>query len=301
MKKKAPGPVSHTVSRQDMELINRLAKKELAPEEVYTFSVRLCDNEIDRDFERFHREALEGLAPLFIGRSGIFDHNWSAKGQTARLYRAEVVEEDGLTQCGDPACYLKGYAYMLRSEKNQELIDEIEAGIKREVSIGCSVSRRTCSICGKENCSHQPGKLYGDKLCYMTLSQPTDAYEWSFVAVPAQRKAGVIKSYPGRSLKKALENEPQYLAQLEALEKEAALGRSYMAGLRKDVVRLAGLAEEELDLSLFSLMADRLDETELLELRRVWQKRLDSAHPLTHQLRPGDTQLSSEEDGAFLI
>ncbi len=82
-------------------------------------------------------------------------------------------------------------------------------------------SARSCSICGRESCDHQPGKLYGDELCYMTLSQPTDAYEWSFVAVPAQRRAGVIKAYPARSLKKALESEPQYLAQLEALEKEA--------------------------------------------------------------------------------
>ena len=284
-----------------MEHINSLAKKELSPEEVYTFSVRLCDNEIDRDFERFDRKALEDLARLFVGRSGIFDHNWSAKGQTARLYRAEVVEEGGITSCGDPVCYIKGSAYMLRNDKNSDLIDEIEAGIKREVSIGCSVGKRVCSICGKENCSHQPGKLYGDKLCYMTLSQPTDAYEWSFVAVPAQRKAGVIKAYPGRSLRKALENEPQYLAQLEALEKEAALGRTYMAGLRRDVIRLAGLAEDDLDLDLFRLTVDRMDEPELLELRRVWQKRLDKSSPLMHQLRPADTQLPHEEDGAFLI
>ena len=36
---------------------------------------------------------------------------------------------------------------------------------------------------------------YGGKLCYFTLKAPTDAYEWSFVAVPAQRKAGVMKSF----------------------------------------------------------------------------------------------------------
>ena len=36
--------------------------------------MRLCDNEIDRDWERFSPETLKGLAPLFVGKSGIFDH-----------------------------------------------------------------------------------------------------------------------------------------------------------------------------------------------------------------------------------
>ena len=52
---------------QDMELINRLSRKKLTPEEVYTFSVKLCDNEVDRDGERFDREALTKLAELFVG------------------------------------------------------------------------------------------------------------------------------------------------------------------------------------------------------------------------------------------
>ena len=43
---------------QDLELIGALARKPLGPEEVYTFSVRLCDNEVDRDFERFTPQTL---------------------------------------------------------------------------------------------------------------------------------------------------------------------------------------------------------------------------------------------------
>ncbi len=38
-------------------------------------------------------------------------------------------------------------------------------------------------------------RLYGEKLCFMELQEPTDAYEWSFVAVPAQRRAGVVKRF----------------------------------------------------------------------------------------------------------
>ena len=49
------------VTAEELARINRFAKKELRAEEVYTFAVKLCDNEVDRDFERFDRAALEKL------------------------------------------------------------------------------------------------------------------------------------------------------------------------------------------------------------------------------------------------
>ena len=302
--RKEPGSISrHKVAREDMILINRLSKTELTPDQVYTFAIRLCDNEVDRDWERFDDEALEVLGRLFVGKSGIFDHNWSAEGQTARLYRTEVCREGGSTMAGDGCQYLKGYAYMLRSEKNSELIDEIEAGIKKEVSVGCSVSGRVCSICGEEHCSHQGGRKYGGKLCYFTLREPTDAYEWSFVAVPAQRKAGVIKAFAkesGLELKR-LAAEYGCLGQLEALEKEAQMGRSYIGGLRKELVRLAGLTDESLDLKIFSKTAEKMGEDELLEMTRMYRRRMDEKYPPSPQLRSRGSVPCTEEDSAFLI
>ena len=303
--KKQPGCVmGHQVSREDMDLINRLAKTALTPEQVYTFAVRLCDNEVDRDWERFDTSALTALSRLFIGKSGIFDHNWSAEGQTARIYRTELCREKGLTAAGEPCCYLKGYAYMLRSEKNSDLIQEIEGGIKKEVSIGCSVTRSVCSICGQTSCAHQRGQTYDGRLCYSTLQEPTDAYEWSFVAVPAQRKAGVIKAFSqeeGGSLRGLLAHSPAGLKQLEVLEKEADMGRAYLASLRKELVRLAGLADESLDLGIFARITEKLDEPELLELSRSCRSRLDALYPPTPQLRSKAAPKRAEDDGAFLI
>ena len=93
--------------REELEVINRYAKTALTEEQVYAFSVRLCDNEVDRDFERFDTAALEQMGELFLGKSGIFDHQWSAKGQTARIYRTELVrEQDRVTVAGDPYCWL---------------------------------------------------------------------------------------------------------------------------------------------------------------------------------------------------
>lgn len=304
---KQPGRVmEHQASAEDMALINRLAKTALAPEQVYTFAVRLCDNEVDRDFERFDIPALTALGELFVGKSGIFDHHWSAEGQTARIYRTELCREAGLTAAGEPCRYLKGYAYMLRSDKNSDLIAEIEGGIKKEVSIGCSVARSVCSICGQSGCSHQRGQTYDGKLCYFTLQDPTDAYEWSFVAVPAQRKAGVIKAFAQEegesSLRRLLAHSPAALRQLEALEKEADMGRSYLTGLRKELTRLAGLTEESLDMEIFQGVTEKLEEPELLELTRVCRLRLDALYPPAPQLRPSKAAVSrADEDGAFLI
>ena len=50
-----------------MEKINLYTRRAYKPEEVYTFSVVLCDNEVDRDGECFTKETLEELAKLFVG------------------------------------------------------------------------------------------------------------------------------------------------------------------------------------------------------------------------------------------
>ena len=65
--KEALGGEGAALAPGDLELIGQLARRPLSPEEVYTFSVRLCDNEVDRDFDRFDRLTLEELAAMFVG------------------------------------------------------------------------------------------------------------------------------------------------------------------------------------------------------------------------------------------
>lgn len=190
----------------DIELINQYSVKELTPDDVYCFSVVLCDNDVDRDLERFTDATLDKLAELFVGKTGISDHAWSANRQIARLYRTEVRETAEKNALGEPLKQLVGSAYMLRSEHTQPTIDAIEAGIIKEVSVGCAVQKTTCSICGEPfsmnwrtwtyECSngHVKGETYDEGLCFCNLEDATDAYEFSFVAVPAQRNAGVTKS-----------------------------------------------------------------------------------------------------------
>ena len=278
----------------DLALINALARRELKAEEVYTFCVRLCDNEVDRDGERFPQRTLEELAGRFVGKSGVFDHQWSALGQTARIYRTELVQEEGTaTAAGDGYCYLKGYAYMLRCEKNRDLIQEIEGGIKKEVSVGCAVERSVCSICGGDmgECAHEKGRRYGGKLCFAELTGAADAYEWSFVAVPAQPRAGVLKGL-GRE-----DGE-----RLKQLEREAALGRRYLERLQEKAVRLAALAGPGLEPSVLRGIAEKLDEEELQAVCRACGGRLEEKYPLNTQLSyHSGKEAGSDPDGAFLI
>lgn len=229
----------------DIDLINRYSVKELTPEDVFCFAVLLCDNEVDRDFERFDKAALEKLAELYLGKTGIFDHVWLAESQVARLYKTEVIKGDGRTQAGDPYCYLRGYAYMMRTAENAGLIAEIEAGIKKEVSVGCAVSQTECSICGGKdwNCEHEKGQKYGGKLCFFTLKDPIEAYEWSFVAVPAQRAAGVIKSAKNVAMAFSVLMEADLDSHPEQVK--ALLPRFQMAALEaEERVKRAKIIEE---------------------------------------------------------
>jgi hypothetical protein len=141
-------------------------------------------------------------------------------------------------------------------------------------------------------------------LCYASLEGAKDAFEFSFVAVPAQREAGVIKGQarPGGSLETLVKDYPGYQKELEQLEREARAGRSYLAGLRRDVVRLGGLAEREMDTAVLRDIADKLDEGELLELKRTFGRRAEKKYALKTQLEYDQAETEKvQEDGAFLI
>jgi hypothetical protein len=308
------------LEEDDLALINALARRPLKAEEVYTFGVCLCDNEVDRDCEKFDLEALNTLAKLFVGKTGIFDHQWQAQGQTARIYRTELVTDDSLvTASGEPYTALKGYAYMVRTEGNEDLIREIEGGIKKEVSVSCAVRDTVCSICGnpigdREHCQHTKGRWYQEGLCYGILKEPTDAYEWSFVAVPAQPRAGVVKNFApkepgvpqggatGMTWKEYLAPQPELLRQVEELERESQLGRRYLSALRKEVARLGGLVQPGLASALREKLVAGLGEEELLALKKSYEAQLERDYPPVPQLRSkGVPSPQPASDDPFLI
>lgn len=187
------------LNTDEMTLINKYALEPLLPDEVFAFKIAICGNEIDRDFEVFPTETLNALSKLFVGKTVLKDHQFKTDNQKARIYATEVVENVTLASTGEKYAQLIARCYMLKNESNTDLISDIRAGIKREVSVSCVMGSAVCSICGTDNrkayCKHINGREYDGKICYFKLLSPRDAYEVSFVAVPAQPDAGVTKSY----------------------------------------------------------------------------------------------------------
>ena len=279
-----------------LEAINAQAKATLTAEQVYVFSLRLCDDQVDRDGERFDTAALPTLAKLFIGKTGVVDHRWSSDAQVARIFQTQVVNEDGIS-------YIKAWAYIRRGGNGDEVIADIEAGIKKEVSVGCAMGRSVCSICGSEygTCGHSKGEYYDGMLCCAILKEPMDAYEFSFVAVPAQRSAGVIKALGGsvHCLKELAENcgmQNEY----RALYKLAQLGKAYEKQLRDEVVRLCLVLDLGVAEPVLRSITEKVGAEELMKLKSALEKRMAQSLPPFTQLGEQEGYTDGMESG-YLI
>jgi hypothetical protein len=216
---------SQEITEAELRAINKHTLSPLTAEEVFTFKAALCDNEIDRQSERFTLKALKDMKELYVGKTVIKDHTWSADSQVARIYETELVQSEKTNAAGEPCTQLVAYCYMVKTASNADLIAEIKAGIKKEGSVGFRASSVICSICGTDNaknyCRHFPGRSYekegGPQQCVFTLASVSDAFEFSLVAVPAQKAAGVTKSYTGETVE-ATEDEPTPTSAPEAVK-----------------------------------------------------------------------------------
>lgn len=291
---------------KELELINNYTRSPLTADDVYIFTVTLCDNEIDRDFECFSVESLHTLKNLFVGKTGISDHSMRSKDQAARIFYC-YIETDPLrkTSKGETYTALKAKAYTVRTESTKTLIDEIDGGIKKEVSIGCAVNEITCSICGKNmkthSCQHIKGKKYKGSLCHGILKDPTDAYEWSFVAVPAQRNAGVTKSFNPKEEKtmnvidtiKSMTEDcildaqqaqelKVYIQGLEELAKEA---QCYKEHLTQEISRFARIIMPQVNSKQFTESCKAMSLDSLKKFHDDMKKQAGEVFPVTTQLK----------------
>lgn len=283
---------------QALAKINVYAKSPLRAEQVYCFSVRLCDDLPDRDFERFDTGALPKLAELFRGKTGIVDHEWSAERQIARIFDTEVLCEEG-------ARLIRAQCYMLRTEQNADLIAQIEGGIRKEVSVGCAMAGTSCSICGRPygECEHRKGTVYGGQVCIAILHDPIDAYEFSFVAVPAQRKAGVMKAMQAEeSLRElvAKNGTGAHCERLKELEAEARFGRAARERLLAETVSLGLLLDFGAEEALLQKAFAALDNTDLEQLHRAMAQKAAALFPPQPQLPRAEAPVEAL-DAAYFI
>ena len=294
VKKEASAMAVGVPDEGQLEKINALAKGKLTAEQVYVFSVKLCDDQVDRDHERFDTAALPELAKLFVGKSGIVDHKWSAGGQLARIFDTEVLSGEGVS-------FIKAWAYIRRGGAGDEWIADIEAGIKKEVSVGCAMGSAVCSVCGGEygSCGHRKGEYYDGELCCAILRDPVDAYEFSFVAVPAQREAGVLKGMGKRCTLKELADEFGAQEEYRGLFKQAQLGRAYQKQLADEVVRLGLMLGLRIQEPTLRGAVEKLAGQELVELRDALREQAAEKYPI--QLQLGTVRGEEALESGYLI
>lgn len=301
----------------DYQKIRAFTRKDFNEDELYVFSLILCSNDIDRDFEKFSVKALNELALLFVGKTGIQNHSMKSEDQTARIFETWVEKVAGRkTADGEDYYALKAKAYTVRTDSNKSFITELEAGIKKEVSVSCSVKKSTCSICAKDKrtvqCRHINGREYNGKLCYSILDGAYDAYEWSFVAVPAQRDAGVIKSYVCKKedkdmneITKCLKSssgdvvlsqaDAHALAEyIEKTEEQAQLGEQYKKSLTKELISLCAKSMPQMDLKVFEGVAAVMTAKELLSFKNAFEKQLAAENMPSPQLGRNNTKNKSD-------
>lgn len=303
---------SFSIENEDLEKINTFTRAKLGSDDLYAFSVILCDNNIDRDYEKFSVDALYELKDKFLGKTGICDHSMKSSDQKARIFDTWVEKVNGRKTDDNQELYqLKAKAYMVKTDENMPLIKEIEAGIKKEVSVSCSMKKSVCSICGNDKrtsyCEHINGKSYNGALAYSVLSDVSDAYEFSFVAVPAQREAGVTKSFDakeGKNMASVIDTlkscngsvtiskaqATEIANHIDALEEEAKLGRDYKKSLIAEVVGLCSKAMPQMDLNVFGGVAQVMTTKELLSFKTAF---LNSQNKIENKFTP-QLQLSAQ-------
>ena len=102
----------------------------------------------------------------------------------------------------------------------------------------------------------------------------TDAYEWSFVAVPAQKNAGTVKNFTEK----------------EDLEKYMHIAEKYKSFLRQEIVKLSNIISPEISVRSVENICSSLD-IDALEILRKDYLRAERAK-LKPQLSPCDKENS---------
>lgn len=198
------------ITDSDLKKINKYTLTPVTADDVFIFKAVIADNEQDdRNSMPFDLKALQDLKKLYPGKTMLKDHKRMTDNQMARVFDTELIQDaNKTTDLNELHTELIAKMYMIKTESNKDLIAEIAGGIKKEVSTSTVPEKMVCNICGTDNmkdyCRHWPGRSYDvtdsntgkstKKTCKMVLHGAKEAYELSFVAVPAQPRAGTHKS-----------------------------------------------------------------------------------------------------------
>jgi hypothetical protein len=188
------GRRSAAPTRRELDVINRFARQPLSAAEVYVGECDLCNDRVDRAFERFTAEVLQDFADSLPGKSLLAGHDHGSLPLglwfDARLRRDERA-----------VTHLRPSFYIVKTRDNEHHRAQLDGGVYRYASIGFRARDLVCDICGKSwfgwECQHYPGRGYdvaGQRVvatAHYTRSDdhPAEAVEGSIVYLGCQYDA----------------------------------------------------------------------------------------------------------------
>jgi hypothetical protein len=201
----------------DIEQIRALANPPLIPieaEDIYMRRCRLAGDVVDSQFGCFRTQDLPRVLELTHGAPALIGHNRQSVA-VARFFGGSVEEHHGSHYIVPCFYWPKAHS---AAEDFRILLD---SGIITEASIAFTFDKPACSICGKDirQCEHEPGTLYGLKLCHYYYDGIDRVLEGSFVYRGAEPGTGILSEIS--ELKRAIKGQKKITIRIG--------GRSYEA------------------------------------------------------------------------
>lgn len=181
------------INDEQLALINKFALIDLTTDEIYARKIRLANNAIDRDVERFSEKLLEYFAKTLPGKSLLLGHKRDGTGE-GLFFAAEIEkmsladarkmtgEELHLPDGMKEVWFLNTWFYTVKLPSLDDFLKKIDAGINRHASIGFSAAN-VVKIADEDT---------GDVI-YWEYKGPGEAQEGSLVYLGAQRGATTTK------------------------------------------------------------------------------------------------------------
>lgn len=225
-------------SPEELAQINGFTRRPVSADEVVAFPTLSCNDMDDRDDDRFSTQCVKDFAELPqpfspTGKSFMLDHNYSVNNAVGRIFDTTTAKEKGVQ-------WLKNKVYVPNTAKNAGFIEDLDFGINWAVSVGVTLGKSNCTVCGAPFSSwgwwcsegHDKGAFYDPNSdltddwgypipvdpktnknavkCVREFSDPIDMYELSQVFLGAQYFAALDTKAPELAavVKSAAKNIP---------------------------------------------------------------------------------------------
>lgn len=261
---------------EELAKINGFTRKPVTADEVVAFPTLSCNDMDDRDDDRFSTQCVKDFAALEqpfspTGKSFMLDHNYSVNNAVGRIFDTTTDKEKGVQ-------WLKNKVYVPNTAKNAGFIEDLDFGINWAVSVGVTLGKSTCTVCGERFSSwgwwcttgHDKGYYYDPN------SDETDSYGYPVPVDPKTNKNAVkcVREF----------SDPIDMYELS----QVFLGAQYFAALDKTPEFAAVMKSASKDIPILGLSAK---EAEVIPFRHEPEK-VSEARKLF--------KISEAEDGSLV-